>query len=638
MTFLRQIFRISILRTVLFITFVTFTSNIFGQERLIEESLFTFSDLNAKESEKLFKIRSKGMYTSYHLVEIGSLAKRQSEGKITISLPGERCGDLTYKARSVQYNSEQDYIWYGILESKVDQQACYCKLGSITLVSSEFGKIGHITVDDKTYELIQVGEDRFLLGKLNNRKFTEAECGVNAKTPVHSSGGEHQAQPRSNGNCDVRCLVLFTDNAVDTEGSVAAINNRVNLAIAQTNQALGNSEVDAGQLRIELAGVQRLDFVEADEMDTDANRLASNPNAQALRDAFEADIVVLLTDGPYEGVLGVVRAIGPEENSAFAIVETGAATTGRFTFAHEVAHLFGCGHNDDPRGGIPHGHSFKTGNFLPCVFGSRQRTILHKAGADDVRIQHYSNPDVEFDGQETGKSNTRENARQLINEACVVAQFRETLENFAVFIRSDQYVCPCYSMLVSADVQGGTAGLTYDHTWFRSTDGINWSQVGGNQNLIHISGSCSVGDVIFIRIETTASDGSTASHSVGVQVKTSWANQNSSCFFNLSNPNPSSNVSISAKSTNIGNRNSNVLVSPNPTNGYTEIFVEVNKELSHTISIKDRNGRIISTVIDGEVLTVGTHRFPINVSKNGLFYIHIVDQDGNQTVEKLLKL
>lgn len=623
MNLTKKLYKERVTKTMLFVALIFFTFNLFGQERFIEESTQSFSELNESESNRFYKIQSRGMYTNYNLVEFGSLAELQEEGKITINLPDDDCEDLIYKAKSVKYESELDYVWYGVLESTAEEDDCDCRLGTITLISSEHGKIGHIIVDDKTFEVLQIGDDKFLLAELDGSKFTESECGVDHKTPVHGLENERNLQLRNNGNCDVRCLVLFTNNALLAEGDVAAINNRVNLAIEQTNQALSNSDVDACQLRIELAGVEPFGFIESQFIDVDVNALANDVNAQILRNAFGADIVVMLTDGPYGGTFGIVEAIGPNDNSAYSIVETGAATTGRFTFAHEVAHLFGGGHDNDPRDGIPHGHSFRTGNFLPCIFGSKQRTILHRAGADDVRIQHYSNPDVKFDGKKTGKKDKRDNARQLRNEACVVAQFRQTIQPFAVNISGDLFMCPCRIASLEANVFGGTAGATYDYDWFISNDGINWNPLPFGGPNAGVTVPCTEGDGVFVRVDVVGSDGNTGSSTTFVEAAMEWPGQVAPCAMLL--------VGGSSETT--------LSVSPNPINrnSQSEIILQVKEQGTYTISVKDINGATIINVIDGADLDVGTHRFPINISQYDLLFIHSIDSKGNQITKKLLK-
>ena len=514
-------------------------SNVYGQDKIIRESLMSFGSLNASENEKLTRIQSNGLYSDYYLAEWGSLVERQSAGRITIDLPGDDCGDLIYKATSVDYTNEQNYIWHGVLASTAENEECYCQLGSVTLISSESGKIAHIVVDDKTYELLQLSEGKFVLGKVDNRPFTESECLVNGAR-THGSDAAPREQGRRTGNCDVKCLVLFTSNAQQVEGSISAIHNRANLAVSQTNQALRNSDVAECELKIELAGIQALDFDETNDIKFDINALVSNVEVQALRDEFEADIIVLLTDGNYTDPGGLFNILGvapsanvntaPSEELGFAIVEADAATA-RFTFAHEVGHLFGAGHEDNPNG-VARGHSFRTGNFLPSIFGAGQQTIMHQRllFSRNMTIQHYSNPAVRFDGVKTGIVGERDNTGKIRDEACFVAQYRQSVEPFSVSIRGDLHQCPCMSASLEASIFGGTAGDTYSYDWFSSNDGINWTLLqDGGQN-VWVNVPCTAGDGIFVKVEVAASSGNAADSWEFIESATEWPGQEVPCM------------------------------------------------------------------------------------------------------------
>lgn len=73
-------------------------------------------------------------------------------------------------------------------------------------------------VDEDAYEILDLGPGKTVLSKINDNKFTENECGVDANTPVYDEQihGSNSTE-RNNGNCDVRCLVLFTENAAAAE-------------------------------------------------------------------------------------------------------------------------------------------------------------------------------------------------------------------------------------------------------------------------------------------------------------------------------------------------------------------------------------------------------------------------------------
>ena len=568
------------------------------------------------------------MYSGYYLVDFGNLAQMQDQGKIKINIPDDECEDLVFKVKSVKYINEQDYYWYGELLSSPNEAECYCQLGSIILISSQFGRIGYISIDDKTFELIELSQNRFALGKPDGSKFTEAECGVTNSIPYVNPDIIPDIQVRENGNCDVRCLVLYTNKALEAEGGLAAINNRVNLAIAQTNQALRNSFIDDSQLRIELAGVEPLSFTETQLIRFDVNNLASTLDAQNLRSNFDADIVVLLTAGDYGSTFGIVRMIGPNDNTSYSIVQTGTATTGRFTFAHEVAHLFGARHNDDPESGIPHGHNFRTGNFIPCIFGKKQLTILNKAGEADVRILHYSNPQVTYDDKKTGVNGTRDNAQQLRNTACTVAQFEETIRPFNVFVTGDINTCPCGGSSLGVNIFGGTSGATYTYFGEKSIDGINWSTLS-TISTAYIPPSapphhnCPEEDYIFVRTHVVSSDGQEDIASATIARIYEWPGQEEPCF---------------NQSLNISEGYDNISVFPNPASGYIESEITLLKKGKFTIRIMDSTGKLVTTIIESQDLEMGKHRFSFELRQSGMFFVNAFSDKGEQIVSQFIKL
>jgi len=611
-----------------FVLFLSMTITMYGQNRLIKPSLSTFSTLSTAENLQLNKFQSGAMYTNFNLVDFGNLEQLQNQGKITIDIPNDDCDDLIFRVLSIDYVNEQNYYWYGVLQSTANENDCNCRLGDITLISSQYGRIGYISVDDNTYELLELSSTRFVLAKLDGTKFTESECGVTNFTPSANPQDIPDIQTRDIGNCNVRCLVLYTNNALLAEGNLAALNNRVNLAMAQTNQALRNSWIEESELRIELASVQPLAFLETDRIDIDVANLTIDPIAQNLRDIFEADIVVLLTDGEYGSTFGIVEMIGPNDGTSYTIVQTGAATTGRFTFAHEIAHLFGARHNDDPTAGIPHGHKFKTGNFMPCIFGKSQRTILNKAGEDDIRILHFSNPKVSFNGQKTGVAGKKDNAQQLRNTSCQVAQFRETIRPFSATITGDINTCPCGAAFLGLNITGGTAGATYTYLWERSMDGINWTNFSNFSTAsIPPTGAphhhCPEEDYIFVRVLITSNDNQQTSASATIARLYEWPGQEEPC--------------LNQPFTNNGEIN-NFTLFPNPTIGYTEGQFTVTKHGIFTIKVNDSYGRLVATIIDKKLLEEGDHNFSFNLNQPGLYFVQGVNEGGETQITKLIKL
>ena len=301
----------------------------------------------------------------------------------------------------------------------------------------------------------------------------------------------NSVENRGNGHCNVRALVLFTDAANDSE---ANIQDRIDFFVARTNQALENSGVSSCKLRIILAGNPipvPIPFEEGTDAAIDLTNLADDDIVMNLRAARNADIVVLLTESDYVGDLGGtvfgVAFLGVNEERAYAIVEVDAPNS-RFTFAHEVGHLFGAGHNDDIREGIPHGDQ-----FWKCF--KRKRTILRNTESLG-RIQHYSNPKVKYKGKKTGKKGKRDNAHQIINTACTVANF-ENDDTFYTSIWSQNdnnledvevnSVCPCGMTQLEAKYFGPPNGANVQYEWRISKDGINYGDILSTNKLFGLN-------------------------------------------------------------------------------------------------------------------------------------------------------
>jgi len=325
-----------------------------------------------------------------------------------------------------------------------------------------------------------------------------------------------------------------------------------------------------------------------------------------------------MTDGEYGSTFGIVAAIGPIEESAFAIVETSAATTGRFTFAHEVAHLFGAGHNTDPRDGIPHGHNFLTGL-------KRKRTIMNTLDEGKSRIQHFSNPDVKYSGKKTGVKNERDNARQLRNEACAVANFRETIVGFQVIITGDQYACPCESGYVTAFTHGGAPG-TYTFEWFVSPDGINWTLLPYSTSTAAVEVPCEEGEGVFVRVDATSSDNQTMSSTRFVEAATSWPGQEGPC------------VRSSHQQHTTAPQAFRVDAFPNPTQDSWRISVQMPQEDVLHLDFFDLSGKLVRSDRYA-ALDKGAHTFyiPENELGTGLYFLRTTTGSGDIQILKLVK-
>ena len=232
--------------------------------------------------------------------------------------------------------------------------------------------------------------------------------------------------------------------------------------------------------------------------------------AQVRRNATNADLVVLMTNGTsggYGSYSGMVAAFGPNDMNAYAIIQTIYATANERAFAHEVGHLFGAKHQNDPTATYERGYIFGTG-FLNL---KQNATLM--ATRNRNKIDHISNPDVRYKNRATGTSD-RNNARQINETGNTVAAFRPPVAiitpgiPFSVTVSAPKTYPACS--------RGGCASATivcgvppYTISWQNSTDGINWSGNVSTGTGYCFTTPCNPGGQFWVRITVTDSQGNT---------------------------------------------------------------------------------------------------------------------------------
>ena len=556
------------------------------------------------------KLTSLNRYNSHTFINVNSLAGSQLSGKITVNVPGLSCGNLIFKVRDVNYISEQEYYWNGVLEP-IDTLSC--SEGFIYLLSTQYGRQVSIHIEEEQYEINELSSSRYILSHVNDSINNSNEC-YNGYSTLDSIGTAEFSG--CDGNCDVRCLVLYTTSA---KNSVVNINNLANMAIQQTNQALANSSIDMCELRIKLSGVEELpSFIESDVIDVDINLLSNNLLARQRRDATESDIVILFTNADY-GFDGLVAEVGPNDSLAYGIVNTNNAIGNRYIFAHEVGHLFGARHSNDSAPGYAHGHTWLKGL-------KRKRTILgFSSSPKKSRIPHYSNPKVYYQGKKTGVDGENDNARQLRKEACTVANFRETILPFYIGLHGEQYACPCESIDMEVMTSGGAPG-PFTFNWFSSIDGINWTNLQASGANVIVLIPCIEGlEGFFIRVDVVSSDGQSRSVRRYISVQTQWPGQLTPCQGHK----PSSVINLNSN---------NLEIFPNPTKN--NWIIDVNSSTEDNINFKFLN-------IDGKVIYDWQKKLLINdeyqfeidgaVLLPGTYFLKITSDTGITKIAKLLK-
>jgi hypothetical protein len=242
--------------------------------------------------------------------------------------------------------------------------------------------------------------------------------------------GAPKWQPGADDGSIIDVLVVYTPASRIRYGQ-SGIESLIDLAVAETNQAYTNSQINT-QLRLVYKG--EVNYTETPLMDIDLARL-QNPTdgfmdeVYGLRDSYKADLVTLIEEnGAMSGIAYQMSTPSADfAPNAFSVVAS-ASATGYYSFGHELAHNMGAQHDRD-NALVPGVAPYAYGYRLPTTF----RTMMaYPCASPCQRVPYFSNPNVLYNGQPTGidyqanPSQAADNARALNEVKAIVANFRDS--------------------------------------------------------------------------------------------------------------------------------------------------------------------------------------------------------------------
>jgi hypothetical protein len=236
-------------------------------------------------------------------------------------------------------------------------------------------------------------------------------------------------------------LVVYSPAARAYEGSVADMENAISLAFQLGNDTHGNSDT---RIFLDLVHSEEVVYTEdAIEDENSALKYLDNlryiddviDNVHTLRDTYAADFVVFVVDTEATGGLaGMPGSSYNQDDVAFSIVR-GEQLDFTYTMVHEIAHNMGMGHSATQTvqpftGGIyPYaaGWQWADGTSPASVGYCTVMTYenFDDAGTDEYeRVAHFSNPDVQYNGNNTGSAGAADGARVMRNGRFDYSAFR----------------------------------------------------------------------------------------------------------------------------------------------------------------------------------------------------------------------
>lgn len=584
----------------------------------VAQPLFTYVDiasagLTGPQLEIIDSIENNPDVDTVTIVDIANIWNIQTDGYFTVNVFGhpDRTVDIFNIDMPTTSPLPDDYYIEGWQIGEFQNEAgdYYTDYdGDIQLIKYNDEIIGSIRPfnSNELYNIISLGNGKNAIVKFNSITTAGTNC---TPLPVTTPA----AKITGPCNREIRILVLSSPRAKH-------YSNNPYLQAVAFNWLLQGGVYNSMQhntqgLNFVLAGYRELttsEFPETGNSVADVSFLTNNPMVNALRDQYEADIVVCLTgrlSANNKTVWGESKSIGPDNSSAYAVVSL-AAPMNKYTFAHEVGHLMGARHQQwqvrmvgdwDNNGSSEHGYSIERNLVYKSVYHS---SIMHTDW--DITEHYFSTPNIKIRKKPFGKSQYNDVTSWLYNYGCTVADFRTGPP-------------PTFYANISAPFvayTGTTVNLTgtpyygvpnYDFEWEISTDGgLTYNNIH-NDNGVSISNtSFSMPAVpkVYVRMKSTDYMGINDSkirviHNYGVSTTT----QNTCCPGHY-DPIPLKPLMTS----NLIKGETLLEVSPNPANSFTDIFLNLpeNQEKSDgQIMIYDITGKEIKKInIKGGVSTI----------------------------------
>jgi hypothetical protein len=572
--------------------------------------------LTKKQSEMIGRSKKNPHCKDIKLVRLASLPNCQKNGILKFTIPGTN-EIVEAKAISVKALSYGDYEWNGMINDGIGTMSVICTKGKITAQISTFNNIYDIYYTDNSLHLLII-HDIELEKKEGNKCANEKDKSLSTPNFIPNV----TLSPNTVVACEdlTRVLILYTNDAI---AAVADIQQTAQLCISQFNSALYRSQVGSNAY-VELAGVQFFDGATGVTIDNNLNprdaviTFANDLTAQQLRNNANADIVVLLAKPKQFGTTAsVARTIGPNNNLSYAIAQVTGATGYHFPFVHELGHLYGCYHDDDPESiaGYARGYTFR-----PGLLASRCLTVMESGSLSGNTILNFSNPNVRVSGKATGTASNN-NARRIVENFSTVNAFRSSpFRPLVASITGTQTGNQCEQGSWSSIVSCGTAPYSYE--WGLSYDGFNYNYRSSNETLNEPL-TCPVGlyTNMYIRLTVTSSDGQSTT-----QFLTVYVNTPGGPIYKVNNDGKAIKEEVKEKIQLLD-------PIPNPTNDDVRISFVLKEKTFIKLEILDNKGMPLKLLANSE-FSVGEHRlkYQLGFLPKGLYFVTLTS--GNFTKSK----
>jgi Metallo-peptidase family M12 len=548
-----------------------------------------------KSDSRLTKFENKSFVKQIQIVKMASLKNFIKDKKIKISIPGIS-KKLTIDITNLEAETEETFTCFGQFENYE---------GDFILLSKNNKMTAYIKYLDKTFEIYHNEDDTHTLIEVDQEavKKSGGKCGTK-NTLIDSGKNAKILAPESIQPCQlvngIRVVALVTPAAKIQDPNYS---QTINLAVAQYNSALNNSQVTLPAAKIILGGIFDINFQETADITTNLNDIAINSQANQIRNENAGDAVVLFANGAYGLTYGKAIQISASSANAFSIVQIAQASS-IFTFSHEFGHMLGGRHDEDNTLGAPllqpyaHGFLVNYKRYWYSTSRSYDGTIMKTLESTYGRLLYFSNPNVSYGYSNTpvGNITTADVSRKITEFASTMAAYKP--ERLTSVITGPNAVSNSQSFTWEANV---SCGIGYTYQWAESSNGINYNNISG-ANGISLTQFIYPGATFYPykRILVSSSDGQKAFAYKTINAPTATIQNGLSLE--------------SAITENEGQEDFQIILPeintyPNPSIIQSDIKIKLKESDQVRLVIINNVGIIVKTIFEGR-LEKGIHSFP----------------------------
>jgi hypothetical protein len=315
--------------------------------------------------------------------------------------------------------------------------------GSMTLRGKETGNgiakmiltlrgnimFGSFSRGNKSYVINFLAEDFHKIQETAHSAFPKCKLPeTDNRANMAKIASDNLSRTNADDGSNIDVMVVYNAAARSAVGGTAAMETKIDQALAETNTGYGDS-----QINFTMTCVHKAEVVYSEtsfNWSTCLSRLRGKTDGymdevHTLRDTYKADCVLMVVNnGSYCGLASTIMA---SESEAFALAYH-SCITGYYSFAHEIGHLQGARHDRcvDSTENSPdpynHGHTESTSWRTIMAYGT--------CCSNCTRVNHWSNPNINHSGAATGTPGGagvgENNAQTLMNYRVTCANWRDS--------------------------------------------------------------------------------------------------------------------------------------------------------------------------------------------------------------------